>query len=117
MKDIVERLRERLIQVRKPGAVPFDMPQGGLSRTWTPGEVHKVGDSAGHASVNMNLTGACGNAPSVFKMVEMVYAEAPLEWEAAAEIERLRESVNELRSAGGSIFRAAFARETEGKST
>lgn len=89
-KDIVERLRERLIQVRKPGAVPFDMPQGGISHTWGGDEPpKKPGDSAGYASINMNLTGAV-NGPSVFKMVEMIYEESPLEWEAAAEIERLR---------------------------
>ena len=84
---LVERLRERLITIRKPGAIPFDPPPNWWHTCEVGGE-HKAGDSAGYASVNMSLT-AASCMPSVFKMVEVVYAEEPLASEAAAAIESL----------------------------
>lgn len=87
-ENLVERLRERLITVPKPGSRPFE-PTYPISYTYVTGEKHKPGDSAGVQMVNVNLT-AASFVPSHFVAQEFVYAPSKLEWDAAAEIERLQ---------------------------
>ena len=84
MKDIVERLRARVIIVAKPGTKPFK-PDGPIEMTFGGGPF-KAGDDAGIQSV-----AASYNFPSSQWWVqEHIYAVEPLCAEAADEIERLR---------------------------
>ena len=92
--DLVARLRERLITVPKPGSKPFEWVYP-ISHTIIPGEKHKPGDSAGVNMVNVNITVA-SSVPSKFMAQEFIYAPSPLDWEAAAELERLRAALERI---------------------
>lgn len=88
MKDIVERLRERLIVVPKPGTVPRDaMPNEWI--TCTIGGEYKDGDDAGLQYVQGSVM-LPQPANFVARLQLHIYAIEPLCREAANEIERLR---------------------------
>ena len=85
IEQTIKLLRERLITIQKPGAKPYDFPQGGVIYSEVGGE-HKPGDSAGYQCSSLQ----CGiGGPSMLKMVEHIYAEEPLAWRAAELLEEL----------------------------
>jgi hypothetical protein len=85
MKDIVERLRERLITIPKPGTQPFKPGVGGIEMT-VGGGPHKPGDDAGLNTAPLSFI----RPTSDWYVQQFVYAIEPLCAEAADEIERLR---------------------------
>lgn len=84
-KDLVLRLRERLITVPKPGTEPRVMATGEWLSCSVGGE-HKAGDDAGEQMLS-NYYGL-QNQPA--RVQQHVYEVEPLCEEAAQEIERLR---------------------------
>lgn len=96
---LVERLRQRLITVWKPGSKPF-RPIYPIIYTTSVGGVHKPGDPAGYGSFNPTANAcAAGHDPNSWMMYEMVYAVDPLCEEAAKEIETLAAALDSVITA------------------
>lgn len=92
MKNLIERLRQRLITVPRPGSKPFQPSPLGFYQSTTTGAAHKPGDPAGVFSI---LNYGCG--PQM--MQEHVYAVDPLCEEAAKALELLTGDIDALHEA------------------
>lgn len=92
MKSLVERLRDRLITVPKPGSEPFK-PSPLFYWNVTIGGEHKAGDSAGYQSI---FYGIAGYGDGGGYLQEHIYVVDPLCEEAAKAIEQLETDVDTL---------------------
>lgn len=96
MRSLIERLRERLVTVPKPGSKPFKPTQQMILYSTGGGE-HKPGDPAGYSNFNPTANAcAAGHDSTYWMALEMVYAVDPLCEEAAQALEKWAQTVEKL---------------------